>query len=227
MTRVPFRFVVLAAVLATPVAAAPPTDNVYALCTVRDVTVANDRMVGKVYRSAIFAAAANYDNDISMTPERGGKVSADFERFVAASRGFRADRQSLSAGEEHYCIEAPLTLAGKTQLEKLRGDWDKGKFPAVDLAVTDWTPPRTAADKRFEARVADYERQQKAGADKYQAELAAVEDVKARNASAAKARLDQFAGEQAAHAVVVAEAERKRQAYREEYQRVTGRYPDN
>lgn len=222
-----FLFMALSATLAAPATGATATDNVYALCTVRDVTVANDRMVGKIYRSAIFAVPADYDADISMTPERGGKVSAEFERFVAASRGFRADRQSLSAGEEHYCVEAPLTLAGKAQLTKLRGDWDKTKFPAVDLASTDWTPPRTAADKRFEARVADYEREQKAGADKYQAELAAVEEVKARNASAAKERLDQFARERAAHATVVAEAERKHQAYREEYRRVTGRYPDN
>lgn len=209
--------------------AAAGTDNVYALCTVRDVTVENNRMVGTIYRSAIFSAPASYDGEISMTPEHGGKVSAEFEKWVAGSKGFRADRKSLSKGDEHYCIEAPLTLDGKAQLDKLRRDWDRAKFPRVDLVATDWTPKRGDADRRFDAALEDYERNLQATRDaqqKYKNDLAQVEATKSRNAQAAEAARAQFAQERAAYEAAAAESERQRQAYREAFKKATGHYPD-
>ena len=64
-------------------------DNVYALCTVRDVAVKDDQMVGTIYRSAVSSASASYDKDISLTPERGGKVSAQFEQHLWKAKGFQ------------------------------------------------------------------------------------------------------------------------------------------
>jgi hypothetical protein len=222
--------VLLAALWSAPAAAAPKTkDNVYALCTVRDVAVKDNQMVGTIYRSAVFSASAAYDSDISLTPEKGGKVSQQFEQHVWKSKGFSKDRMSISDGDEHYCVEAPLTLEGKAMLEAMTRDWDKAKFPRVDMVATGWTPPRREWDRKFDEELADYERKMKAVRDaeeRYRSGLAAVEEAKARNASTTKAALDQFERERAAHAAVVAESERQRQAYREEYKRVTGRYPD-
>jgi len=204
-------------------------DNVYALCTVRDVAVKDNQMVGTIYRSAVFSAPAAYDGDISLTPEKGGKVSAQFEQHLWKSKGFSKDRMSISNGDEHYCIEAPLTLEGKAKLEAMTREWDKTKFPRVDLVATGWSPPKKDWDRKFDEELAEYERKMKAVRDAeegYRSGLAAMEETKARNASMTKAALDQFEREQAAHAAAVAESERQRQAYREEYKRVTGRYPD-
>lgn len=214
------------------VAAAPAQktkDNVYALCTVRDVAVKDDRMVGTIYRSAVFSASASYDSDISLTPEKGGKISAQFEQHLWKSKGFSKDRMSISSGSEHYCIEAPLTLEGKAKLEAMTRDWDKAKFPSVDMVATNWTPPKKEWDRKFDEDLAEYERRMKAVRDaeeSYRSGLAAMEEAKTRNSSVTKAALDQFERDRAAHAAVVAESERQRQAYREEYKRVTGRYPD-
>lgn len=204
-------------------------DNVYALCTVRDVTVKDDHMVGTIYRSAVFSAPKSYDADISMTPDHGGKTSQLFQAWVAKTKGFRPDRMSLGKGDEHYCIEAPLTLEGKEQLTAMTREWDRAKFPTVEMVATDWSPPRREWDVRFDKQLADYEKALSANRDahtRYEAELKRVEDQRAKDGETAKAALDQFAKERAAYEAAVAESERQRQAYREEYKRVTGRYPD-
>jgi hypothetical protein len=221
---------ILLAALASAAAAAPKktADNVYALCTVRDVAVKDDQMVGTIYRSAVFSASAAYDGDISLTPERGGNVSRQFEQHLWKSKGFSKDRMSISKGDEHYCIEAPLTLEGKAKLEAMTREWDKSKFPRVDMVATGWTPPKREWDRKFDAELADYEQKMKSVRDaeaRYSNALAAMERAKSRNASTTKAALDQFERERAAHADAVAESERKQQAYREEYKRATGRYP--
>jgi hypothetical protein len=203
-------------------------DNVYALCTVRDVAVKDNQMVGTIYRSAVFAASAAYDSDISLTPERGGLVSRQFEQFLWKSKGFSKDRMSISKGDEHYCIEAPLTLEGKAKLEAMTSDWDKAKFPRVEMVATNWSPPKRDWDRKFDAELADYEKLLKATRDaheRYRQDVAEVEAKKARDAVAAKAALDKFDQERAAYEAAAAESERQRQAYREEYKRVTGRYP--
>jgi hypothetical protein len=204
-------------------------DNVYALCTVRDVAVKDDQMVGTIYRSAVFSASSSYDSEISMTPERGGKVSRLFEQHLWKAQGFSKDRMSISRGDEHYCIEAPLTLEGKAQLEAMTRDWDKSKFPRVELVATGWSPPQKEWDRRFDADLAGYEKLLEATRDaheRYQRDVAEVESKKARDTAAAKAALDKFARERAAYEAAAAESERQRQAYREEYKRSTGRYPD-
>ena len=222
--------VILLAFLSVPPASAQKTkDNVYALCTVRDVAVKDNQMVGTIYRSAVFSASAAYDKDISLTPERGGAVSRQFEQHLWKTKGFSKDRMSISSGDEHYCIEAPLTLEGKAKLEAMTRDWDKSKFPRVEMVATGWSPPKREWDRKFDQELADYERKMKAVRDaeeSYRSGLAAMEEAKARNASTTKAALDRFERERAAHAAAVAESERQRQAYREEYKRVTGRYPD-
>ena len=224
---------ILFAALPSVAGAAAPAqktrDNVYALCTVRDVAVKDNQMVGTIYRSAVFSASASYDGDISLTPEKGGKVSAQFEQHLWKSKGFSKDRMSISSGSEHYCIEAPLTLEGKAKLEAMTREWDKTKFPKVDMVATGWTPPKKEWDRKFDQDLAEYERKMKAvrdAEDSYRSGLAAVEEAKARNSSVTKAALDQFERDRAAHAAVVAESKRQRQTYREEYKRVTGRYPD-
>lgn len=212
-----------------PAAAAKTADNVYALCTVRDVTVQDNRMRGKMYRSAVFSAPASYDPVISMAPEKGGATSKQFEAWVWKTHGLSAGRMRLGNGSEHYCIEAPLTLEGKSQLTKLATEWDRSKFPDVELVGTNWARPKTAADLKFDAELAAYEaslRSVRAAEEKYSQDLAAIASKKARDTQAAQAALDQFARERAAHEAVVAENERQRRAYREEYKRVTGRYPD-
>lgn len=235
----------VALALAAPAAAQSANGEVYALCTVRDVTVSNDQMVGTVYRSAVFKAPADYDDDISMTPEKGGRVSAAFEEHLAKARGFRKDRMALSKGDEHYCIEAPLTAAGKKKLEAMTRDWDHAKFPEVYLVATNWSPPKieepsTVAgaaakmtksdnDRKFEQQMAEYEKTlaaNRAAHENYAKALAEVEAQRARDGAAAKVALDEFNRERAAYEAAVAESERQRQAYREEYKRVTGRYPD-
>ena len=204
-------------------------DNVYALCTVRDVTVKDNRMVGTIYRSAVFSAPASYDADISMTPEKGGKASDAFQGWVAKEKGFRKDRMSLGKGDEHYCIEAPLTLEGKEKLVAMTRDWDNSKFPAVAMVATGWSPPRREWDVRFDSQLADYERLLGANRDahrRYDEELKRIEEKRAKDGEAAKAALEKFGRERASYEAAVAESERQRQAYREEYKRVTGRYPD-
>ncbi|MEO7603204.1 MAG: hypothetical protein ABIS39_08120 [Sphingomicrobium sp.] len=204
-------------------------NNVYALCTVRDVAVKDNQMVGTIYRSSVFSAPASYDSDISMTPERGGKVSEQFEQYLWKSRGLSAGRMSISKGDEHYCIEAPLTLEGKAQLEAMTREWDKSKFPRVELVATDWFPPQREWDRRFDVDLADYEKLLKAtraAHERYRQDIAEVEAKKARDTAAAQAALEKFAQERAAYEAAAAESERQRQAYREEYRRVTGRYPD-
>ena len=62
--------------------------------------------------------------------------------------------------------------------------------------------------------------------ERYRSDGAEVEAKKARDTPAAKVAFDQFAPERAAYAAAAAESERQRQAYREEYMRATGRYPD-
>ena len=228
--RVASGLVLLAALCASTAALARKgKDNVYALCTVRDVAVKDNQMVGTIYRSAVFSAATSYDSDISLNPEKGGKVSAQFEQHLWKSKGFSKDRMSISSGDEHYCIEAPLTLEGKAKLEAMTRDWDKAKFPRVDMVATGWTPPKREWDRKFDQDLAHYERKLKAvraAEESYRSGLSTMEETKARNASTTKAALDQFERERAAHAAAVAESERQRQAYREEYKRVTGRYPD-
>jgi hypothetical protein len=238
---VPLCAAVAAALLASPSAAAG--GEVYALCTVRDVTVRDDHMIGTIYRSAVFTAAADYDADISMTPEKGGKVSAAFEAHLAASRGLRKDRMALSEGDEHWCIEAPLTAAGKKKLEAMTRDWDNSKYPDVYLVSTNWSPPKPEAaaaaaaptltksdhDRKFEQQIAEYEKvlaASKAAQERYQQDVARVAEEKARGSAAAQAALDQFAKERAAYEAKAADAERQRQAYREEYKKVMGTYPD-
>lgn len=219
----------LAALCAGEAAAAKTADNVYVLCTVRDVAVQDNRMKGKIYRSAVFSAPRSYDAVISMTPEKGGEASREFEQWVWKTKGLSTDRMSLSDGDEHYCIEAPLTLEGKERLAKVATEWDRSKFPEVELVSTSWTRKRSAADARFDAELADYEASLRAIRDaeqKYQSDLADIAAKKARDSQAAQAALDRFARERAAHEAVVAEHDRQRQAYREEYKRVTGRYPD-
>ncbi len=70
----------------------------------------------------------------------------------------------------------------------------------------------------------------RAAAEKYERDLAEIEAKKTRDSQAAQAALDRFASERAAHeaetARIAAENQRQQQAYREEYKRVTGRYPD-
>jgi hypothetical protein len=223
-------FLLLAAIpVASAAEAKKSKDNVYALCTVRDVAVKDDQMVGTIYRSAVFSASASYDRDISMTPEKGGDVSRQFEQHLWTTKGFSKDRMSISSGDEHYCIEAPLTLEGKARLEAMTREWDKSKFPRVEMVATGWSPPKREWDRKFDAELADYERKMKAVRDaeeSYRQGLAAMEEAKARNASTTKAVLDQFERERATHAAGVAESERQHQAYREEYKRITGRYPD-
>lgn len=227
------RYAVIAALAAAlpvqPVVAARTADNVYALCTVRDVTVKDNRMRGKLYRSAIFSAPASYDAVISMTPEKGGTTSKEFETWVWQTHGLSPERMRLGDGSEHYCIEAPLTLDGKAQLTKIATEWDRTKFPDVELVATTWVRRKSAADAKFDAELADYEAKLeavRAAEQKYEQDLASIAAKKARDASAAQAALERFAAERAAHEAVVAENERQRQAYREEYRRVTGRYPD-
>ena len=224
------RLILLAALCTASAAYAQKgKDNVYALCTVRDVAVKDNQMVGTIYRSAVFSASVSYDSDISLTPERGGKTSLAFEQHLWKSKGFSKDRMSISSGDEHYCIEAPLTLDGKAKLEAMTRDWDKAKFPRVDMVATNWTPPKKEWDRKFDEKLADYERRMKEVRDaeeSYRSGLAAMAEAKARNSSVTRAALDQFERDRAAHAAVVAENERQRQAYREEYKRATGRYPD-
>ena len=222
---------ILLAALSSAAAGQPQKgkDNVYALCTVRDVAVKDNQMVGTIYRSVVFSASASYDNDISLTPERGGTVSHQFEQHLWKTKGFSKDRMSISSGDEHYCVEAPLTLDGKAKLEAMTRDWDKTKFPRVDMVATNWSPPKRDWDRKFDAELADYERLLKATRDaheRYRQDVAEVEAKKARDAVAAKAALDKFAQERAAYEAAAAESERQRQAYREEFKRVTGRYPD-
>lgn len=221
----------IAVVLAAqPVSAAKTADNIYALCTVRDVTVKDNRIRGKLYRSAIFSAPRSYDANISLTPEKGGAVSREFEKWVAQAHGLRADRMSLGAGNEHYCIEAPLTLEGKAELTRIATEWDRSKFPEVELVRTSWARKKSAADQKFDSELAAYEARLKAvreAEEKYQRDLAEIVAKKARDSQAAQAALDRFATERAAHDAVVAENERQRQAYREEYKRVTGAYPED
>ena len=213
--------------------AAKTADNVYALCTVRDVTVSGDQMRGKIYRSAIFSAPRSYEAVISPKPDKGSKVSAEFEKFVWRTYGFRPDRMSLDDRSEHWCIEEPLTLAGKEQLTKVASEWDRAKFPEIEMVKTSWSRAKSAADERYDAELAEYEaslRATREAEEKYKQDVAAMEDRKSRNVAAAKAALDQFARDSAAHdaevARIQADADRQRQAYREEYKRVMGRYPD-
>ncbi len=222
---------ILLAALSSAAAAQPQKgkDNVYALCTVRDVAVKDNQMVGTIYRSAVFSAPASYDKDISLTPERGGTVSRQFEQHLWKTKGLSKDRMSISGGDEHYCVEAPLTLDGKAKLEAMTRDWDKAKFPRVEMVATNWSPPKRDWDRKFDAELADYEKLLKAtreAHERYRQDVAEVEAKKARDAVAAKAALDKFAQERAAYEAAAAESERQRQAYREEYKRVTGRYPD-
>ena len=222
-----------ASAAAAPANAAPSTENVYALCTVRDVTVADNRIKGKLYRSGIFSAPAKYDSAISMTPGLGGAVSKQFEKWVWETHGLRADRMRLGEGDEHYCIEAPLTIQGKDSLSKLITDWDNSQFPEVELVRTDWEREKSAADRKFDADLAKYEQAERArlaAVEEFERAKAANEEKKARDTAAAQAALDQYAADRAAAeataAAVAAENERRRQAYREEYRKATGRYPD-
>ena len=103
---------------------------------------------------------------------------------------------SISSGDEHYCVEAPLTLEGKAKLEAMTRDWDKAKFPRVDMVVTDWVPPKREWDRKFDADLAGYETLLKATRDaheRYQNDVAEVEAKKARDTAAAKVALDKFA----------------------------------
>ena len=100
-------------------------DNIYALCTVRDVTVKDDQMVGTIYRSAVFSAPASYDKRHLADPGEGRQGQPDVRGCIAKSKGLSKDRMSLGKGDEHYCIEAPLTLEGKDKLEAMTRDWDQ------------------------------------------------------------------------------------------------------
>jgi len=210
------------------VATAQGEELVYALCSVRDVTMfQNGDVDGKIYRSAIFSAPADYDDEISLKPNKGGLVSRHFEAWVAKTKGLRPDRVSLGNGDEHSCIEAPLTPAGENEIIKTAQAWSVSNPRSVKEVFTDWTPwlgrrvgrlvpPSAEAIAQYEAALKA--RQQKIAADQQQldqAEAEAAAVLAAHEAELAKARAAQV------------EYERRQQQYREEYYRVTGRYPDN
>lgn len=196
-------------------AEAQSTESVYAICSVRDVAVAGeDRVVGKIYRSAIFSVPSNFDADISLTPERGSDVSRGFERWVHDTHRLRADRVAISDGDEHYCVEAPATEEGAQTLVRLIREWSTNPHSQVEQVLTAWypegfgkriahlVPPSTAEVEAYRAAL-----------KKRQSDIAAMEEAHSRATAEARRVQEKF--------------ERERQAYREEYRRVTGRYPDN
>ncbi|HVM22124.1 MAG TPA: hypothetical protein VM308_02335 [Sphingomicrobium sp.] len=201
--------------------------RVYAICTVRDVTVFKDGAVaGKVYRSAIFSAPADYDEDISMKPNRGGLASKHFEAWVATKYGLRHDRVSLGDVDEHYCIEAPYTPEGESQLIETVQGWSVGNPLGIEQLFTEWTPWLGKREGRLVPPSEDDIARYKAALDAREQRIAAdqrrLREAAARAANALAAHEAELAKAKSAQA----EYERQLQRYREEYYRATGRYPD-
>lgn len=216
-----------AAALPATAASGQGPGEVYAICTVRDVTVAGDRVIGKIYRSAIFAAPQTYDSDISLTPDKAGEVSGRFEKWVYSTYGLRSDRVSIGLGDEHYCIEAPATSDGERKLVALVQQWSSQPFPGIESVLTPWYPE--GIGRKVAHLVPPSPEQQanyKAAVQKREADIAAMESAHRRAASDAKAALNQHAAEVARAAESRRQYELQRQTYREEYKSVTGRYPD-
>ena len=217
---------VVAALAGTSASGQGPGE-VYAICMVRDVTVTGDRATGKIYRSAIFSAPRSYDSDISLTPDKAGEVSALFEKWVFATHGLRPDRVSIGLGDEHYCIEAPATAEGERKLVGLVQEWSTQPFPGIESVLTGWYPE--GIGKRIAHLVPPSPEQQAnydAAVRKREADIAAMESSHRRAASDAQQALDQHAAEVARAAESQRQYEQQRQAYREEYKRITGRYPE-
>ena len=178
-------------------------------------------------RSAIFAAPQTYDSDISLTPEKAGEVSGRFEKWVYSTYGLRSDRVSIGLGDEHYCIEAPATSDGERKLVGLIQQWSSQPFPGIESVLTPWYPE--GIGRKVAHLVPPSPEQQanyKAAVQKREADIAAMESAHRRAASDAKAALNQHAAEVARAAESRRQYELQRQTYREEYKRVTGRYPD-
>lgn len=220
---------------AYPSSAAEVKPRVYALCTVRDLAFdQNSAPEGKVYRSEVFSARADYDTDISPEPERASKASAEFEQFVFTTYGLRDDRSGMKGKSEHYCIEAPDTPEGRLQLEATRREWDSGSFPAVELVLTNFIPaPYKPSEKELEFQAkqkaygearAQYEQE----VARNEAEQAAFQrDVEATRRSAEQtAKLLQAHAEEVARAQAAAEEYRlKREEYVRQYREATGMEP--
>lgn len=216
-----------AAMLLGTAASGQGSGEVYAICMLRDVTVTGDRVTGKIYRSAIFSAPRTYDSDISLTPDKAGDVSASFEKWVYVTHGLRPDRVGIGVGDEHYCIEAPATAEGQRKLVSLVQEWSSQPFPGIESVLTGWYPE--GIGKRIAHLVPPSSEQQAiydAAVRKREADIAAMESSHRRAASAAQQALDRHSAEVARAAESRRQYERQRQAYREEYKRVTGRYPD-
>lgn len=222
-----FAAAVAAAIIAPAAPAQQPRGTVYALCTVRDVTLQGDQVVGKVYRSAIFSVAANYERDVSLTPENGEIVSGAFEQWVNERHGLRSDRVGISEGDEHYCIEAPATAEGHQTLVRLVQEWNTQPNSGVEHVLTGWYPE--GLGKRIghlKPPSAEEQPRYRAAVQKRESDIAAMEASHRKAAAAAQQALDQHATEAARARAAQEQYERDRQAYREEYRRLTGRYPD-
>ena len=206
------------ATIGLPIPAIAAGPEIYGFCTVRDIVFANETYTGKVYRTEIFSVPRTYDSEISMTPMVGGKESATLERWVGRKFGFRPDRTGDPRESQHYRIEAPLTENGAASLRTLHKAWDQFAFPNVALVRVPWIP--------MEATVVH----DPAPLDRYQRDVSAAAAAAERSAAGARAAKLRIEQERAAHAAKVqardAENERNQQAYREEYKRLTGRYPN-
>lgn len=210
---------------ATP-AFAQSDGRVYAICTVRDVTVLEDEQtVGKIYRSTIFSLPASYENDVSLTPERGGKISANFERWVHDRHGLRPDRVSLGEGAEHYCIEAPLTETGERQLVELTQQWSIQHPEGLQQVLTEWTPPQGKRVARLVPPSAEALAAYTAALESRKRQIEADQAKFRQAVDDARTAVDAHAAEVEKADAAQAEYERQREAYREEYKRITGTYP--
>jgi hypothetical protein len=188
--------------------------------------VQGDRVVGKIYRSAIFEVSSNYDDDISLTPEKGGETSRQFEVWVRDTYGLRPDRARISDGDEHFCIEAPANEDGQAQLTELVQKWGTQVFNGIQLIYTGWFP------RDISKRIAHINPPTSEERARYQAALTARDDEIAAQNLAHQSNVAAARQEQEKYAATLERSraereayERARQAYREEYKRVTGTYP--
>ncbi len=224
--KIPIGLVASTYALFSTLALAQSDTRVHGICTVRDAAVReNDQVVGTIYRSTIFSAPVIYDADISLTPERGGSVSAAFERWVYEKYGFRPDRVSLGDGAEHYCVEAPFTETGEQQLVEAAQQWSMQHQEGMTQVFTEWTPAEGKRVGRLVPPSGDALAAYKAAVDARKSQIEADQTRLRQAVDDARTAVDTHAAELEKADAAKAEYERQREAYREEYKRITGQYP--
>ena len=138
-------------------------------------------------------------------------------------------------------VGSVFTKADNEQAEvkdrERRASEARAKIPPTAVIITDGDsapsrPKMTAAeaDAKYEAELEKYKAamaEHDAAVERYEQRLEAMDESQADKARAAEQANAAYQSELARANAAKSEYERQRQAYREEYRRITGRYPDD